>query len=163
MIQKDYNYIDGAAVRKLEYDVYEQNTVLKAKKQYKNNRRAKFRLVLSILAVFAAGLLIVYRFALITQMSYNISKSEKAYNEIRNENSLIRMQVESDTDLTRIKELAETKLGMQKPDKSQIVYVRVPKNDYTVVLNSPETADGIKSNVITGILDKVTGFISLIN
>ena len=163
MIQKDYGYINGTAARKLEYDVYEQNKVLKAKKQYKNNRSAKFKLVLSILTVFTAGLLIVYRFALITQISYNINESEKAYNVIRNENSLIRMQVERDTDLTRIKETAETRLGMQKPDKSQIVYVRVPKNDYTVVLNSPDQTDGIEGNVFTGILDKVAGFINLID
>ena len=163
MIQKDYNYINGNAARQLDYDVYEENKVLKAKKQYKNNRAAKLKLVLSIISVFAAGLLIVFRFALITQMSYNINESEKTYNKIRNENSLIRMQVEKDADLTRIKELAETKLGMQKPDKSQIVYVRVPKSDYTVVLNSPEEADGIKGNVFTGILNKVTGFIDLIN
>lgn len=163
MILKDYSYINGSAARKLEYDVYKQNKVLKAKKQYKNNRLTKFRLVLSILVVFAAGLLIVYRFALITQMSYNINKSEKKYSEIRNENSLIRIQVERDTDLTSIEETAKTRLGMQKPDKSQIVYVRVPKNDHTVVLNTPDQTDGIEGNVSTGILDKVAGFINLID
>ena len=36
------------------------------------------------------------------------------------------------------KEIAETKLGMKKPDKSQIVYIKVPRNDYTVVLKTPE-------------------------
>lgn len=163
MIQKDNNYVSGTAARKLEYDVYEQNSVLKAKKQYKNNKMAKFRLVLSILAVFVAALVVVYRFALITQMSYNINKSEKIYNTIRNENSLMRMQVEKNTDLTRIKELAETKLGMQIPDKSQIVYIRVPKNDYTVVLNSDAEAKDMKGNVFASIINKVTGFINLIN
>ncbi len=163
MIQKDNSYVNGTAARKLEYDIYEQNKVLKAKRQYKNNRAAKFRLVLSIMAVFAAGLLIVYRFALITQISYNINESERAYSKMRNENSLIRLQVERDTDLTKIKEAAVTRLGMQKPDKSQIVYVRVPKNDYTVVLNSPDQADGIEGHAFTGILDKIAGFIDLID
>lgn len=163
MIQKSYSYVNGSAARKLDYDVYEQNKVLRAKKQFKENRAAKFKFLLSILAVFVAGLLIVYRFALITQMSYNINKSEKMYNEIRNENSLIHMQVERDTDLNRIKELAENRLDMQKPDKSQIVYVRVPRNDYTVVLNTPARTDIIEGNVFTGIIDKVAGFISLID
>lgn len=175
MIQKDYSYIngstarkldydvDGSAARKVRYDVYEENKVLKAKKQYKRNRIAKLKLVLSILAVFAAGLLIMYRFALITQISYSINESEKQYNELRNKNSLIRMQVERDTDLTNIKEAAITRLGMHEPDKSQKVYVRVPKNDYTVVLNTPEKADGIEGNVFTAVMDKVAGFISLID
>jgi Cell division protein len=163
LIQKDNNYVSGTAARKLEYDVYEQNNVLKAKKKYKNNRMAKFRLVLSMMAVFIVGFIVVYRFALITQMSYNINKSESVYNQIRNENSLLRMQVEKNTDLTRIKELAETKLGMQKPDKSQIVYIRVPKNDYTVVLNSGEDTEAAKGGLFAGILDKVAGLMNLIN
>lgn len=175
MIQKDYSNInDGTAARKLRtagaaaekkhiYDVYEENKVLKAKRQYKKNRSAKFKLVLSILAVFAAGLLIVYRFALITQVSYEINSKEKIYNELRNENALTRLQVESNTDLTKIKEAAETRLGMHKPDKSQMVYVRVPRSDYTVVLNSPEETDKIEGNVFAGILDKVAGFIRLID
>jgi cell division protein FtsL len=133
---------------------------LKAKKKYKNNRMAKFRLVLSMLAVFIAGFIVVYRFALITEMSYNINKSETMYNQLRNENALIRMQVEKNTDLNRIKELAETRLGMQKPDKSQIVYIRVPKNDYTVLMNSDKESEVVKGGLLTGIIDKVTGFLN---
>lgn len=163
MIQKDYDYISGTAAKKLQYDVYEENTVLKAKKLYKNSRIAKFKLVLSIFAVFIAGLVVVCRFAMITQMSYNISESEKAYNSIRSENSIIRMQVERDTDLTRIKEIAETKLGMQKPDKSQIVYVRVPKCDHTLVMDSGNRSEKIEETVVNSLLNKVLGFINLIS
>ena len=54
MIPKDYEYISGSAARKLEYDVYRENKVLKAKKRYKSNRTAKLKLVLSVLAVLVA-------------------------------------------------------------------------------------------------------------
>lgn len=155
--------MNGTAARQLDYDIYEQNSVLRAKKQYKKSRMAKFKLVLAILAVFAAGFIVVYRFALITQMSYNINKSEKIYNSIRSENSLIRMQVERDTDLTRIKEIAETKLGMQKPDKSQMVYYKVPKNDYTVVMNSDTGSEEMDGNLVNSFFNKFLGFINLIS
>ncbi len=161
MVQKDYSYIQGSAARQLEYDVYEENTVLKAKKRYKSYRKVKFKLVLSILAVLFAGLIVMYRFAAITQLSYNINQKEKIYSELRNENSILKVQVETETDLADIKETAETRLGMQIPDKSQIVYIRVPRNDYTVVMNAQEVSSEADYNIVNTIVNKVAGLVKL--
>lgn len=163
MIQTDHEYINGSTARKLEYNVYEENEVLKAKKQYKNNRKAKARFVISVLVVLVAGLVVMYRFALITQMNYNIYKNEKLYYDIRNENMLMRAQVEKDTDLAGIKEIAETRLAMQKPDKSQVVYIKVPRNDYTVVMNVQEKVEQLDGNTFSLLIDKIAGFINLLN
>jgi cell division protein FtsL len=162
LIQKDYDYIQGATARKIQYDVYEENTVLKAKKRYKNNRKIKFKLVLSILAVLVAGLTVMYRFALITHLSYTINQNEKMYNELRNENSLLKVQIETETDLTDIKETAETRLGMQKPDKSQIVYIKVPRNDYTMVINTQDEAGMDDGNIIKLFINKAAGLVRLL-
>ena len=163
MIQKDYEYINDSTARKLEYNVYEENEVLKAKKQYKNNRKDKVRVVISVLVVLIAGLVVMYRFALITQLNFNIYKSEKLYYDIRNENMLIRAQVEKDTDLQSIKETAETRLAMQKPDKSQVVYIKVPRNDYTVVMNVQDKVEQLDGNTFSLLIDKIAGFINLLN
>lgn len=163
MIEKDYEYIHGSTAKKLNYDVYEENKVLKAKRQYKNNRKAKFKLVVTILAVLLAGLTVVYRYALITQMSYSINQTEKQYYSLRNENSKLRVQLEQDTDLTSIKQLAETKLGMQKPDKSQIVYISVHKNDHTVVINTKEEDAEADANIFTAFISKAAGLFNLFN
>lgn len=170
MIQKDYEYVQGSAARQLQqensearqiqYDVYEQNSVLKAKKQYKNNRKVKLKLVLSILAVFVAALSVMYRFALITQLSYNISQNEKIYSELRNENSILKVAVETQTDLTEIKEIAENRLGMQKPDKDQVVYIKVPRTDYTVVMNTQEAGSG-SDNILRAFIYKLSGLVRL--
>ena len=171
MLQKEYEYVQGSTARKLQpieeienkprYDVYEENTLLKEKRKYKVNRKVKFRLVLSILAVFFAGLTVMYRFALITQLSYDLNRKEQLYNELRNENSMLRVQVETNTDLAQIKEIAETKLGMQKPDRSQIVYIKVPRNDYTVMLNTPEKAGGEDNNFLKTFTKRIAGLIRL--
>lgn len=158
MIQKDYGYVQGSTARQLQYDVYEENTVLKAKKRYKNNRKVKFKLVVSIILVLLAGLTVMYRFAAITQLSYDINKSEKIYNELRNENSMLKVQVETKTDLSEIKEIAETRLGMQKPDKSQVVYVKVPRDDYTVVMKTQDEAGG---NILNVFINKVVALVRL--
>lgn len=171
MIKKDYEYIQGSAAkqlqpnieieRQIQYDVYEENTVLKEKKRYKSNRKVKFRLVLSILFIFFAGLTVMYRFAVITQLSYDLNRMEQQYNTLRNENSILRVQVETNTDLGEIKEIAETRLGMQKPDKSQIVYIKVPRNDYTVVLNTTEKAGGEDDNFFKTFTKRIAGLIRL--
>lgn len=161
MIQKDYSYVQGSAARQLEYDVYEENTVLKAKKRYKNNRKVKLKFVLSILAVLIAALAVMYRYAAITQLSYSINKSESLYNELRNENSILKVHIETETNLTDIKEIAETELGMQIPDKSQIVYINVPRKDYTVVMNTQDAAGGDDSNIMKVFINKVAGLVKL--
>lgn len=161
MIQKDYEYVQGTAARQLEYDVYEENTVLKEKKRYKNNRKVKLKLVLSILVVLFAGLTVMYRFAVITQLSNHINKSEKIYNELRNENSILKVQVETETDLNEIKEIAETRLGMQKPDKSQVVYIKVPRDDYTVVLKTQNEAEWDGGNIFKNFIGKVAGLVRI--
>lgn len=158
MIQKDYGYVQGSTARQLQYDVYEENTVLKAKKRYKNNRKVKFKLVISIILVLLAGLTVMYRFAAITQLSYDINKSVKMYNELRNENSMLKVQVETKMDLAEIKEIAETRLGMQKPDKSQVVYIKVPRDDYTVVMKTQDEAGG---NILNVFINKVVALVRL--
>jgi cell division protein FtsL len=163
LIQTGHEYINGSTARALEYNVYEENEVLKAKKQYKNNRKAKARVVISVLTVLVAGLVVMYRFALITQLNYNIYKSEKQYYDIRNENMQMRAQVEKDTDLASIKEIAETRLAMQKPDKSQVVYIKVPRNDYTVVMNVQDDVEQLDGNTFSLLIDKIAGFINLLN
>ncbi|NTV89454.1 MAG: cell division protein FtsL [Clostridiales bacterium] len=151
MTEYNYNYIDGSAARKLEYDVYEDNELLRAKRQYKDNRKQKAGFVFSLVVVVLAALVVMFRFAMITQISYNINSSEQAYAEMKNNNALLRLQIDKETDLASIRQAAETRLGMQDPDKSQMVYISVPRNDYTVVMNS----DSEKTGPVTAFLEDI--------
>jgi cell division protein FtsL len=133
LLQAGKNYVEGTAAVKLEYDVYSENKVLSKKKEYKANKKIKLRTVCLMLTVFAMGLLLMYRYALITEINYKVSSVESDYNKLRNENSRMKVQIEEQSDLSEIKEVAENKLGMQKPDKYQVVFLNVPKSDFTVV------------------------------
>lgn len=160
MNQRGYEYVYGSAARQLEYDVYEENQVLKAKKTYRSHRKVKLRMVMAILAVFAAGLAVMCRYAIITKISYQINQRQKVYESIRNENSMLRVEIETKTDLNEIKEVAETRLGMQMPDKSQVVYIRVPRNDYTVLMSS-DTGEEKNGNVTSKFISRAAGFLRL--
>ena len=159
MIETEKNYVLGTSARKLSYDVYEENTVLKAKRKQKSNNRAKFNLVLSIFVVFILVSLVIYRYALITELNYNINESLKSYSEIKNENSILKVDIEKDTDLSKIRQIAEDKLGMHKPDKFQVIYVNVPKSDYSIVSKTYESNNANLFVMITDKLGKLTQLI----
>lgn len=159
MIQKGYVY--GTAAEKLDYQVPEENKVPEVKKNDKKSSRIKFKLLLNVFAVFAICFIIIFRYALITELNYKINKSNISYNEIKNENSRIKVELEKDMDLHKVKEVAESRLGMQKPDKFQIVYVNVPKSDFTIVSDSAKD-EKFKGNVFMGILNKIGEFTRLL-
>jgi cell division protein FtsL len=161
LIETEKTYVHGTAAKKLEYNVYEENKVLKAKRKQKSNNRAKFNLILSILVVFAFIFLVIYRYALITDLNYSIDKSIKNYNEIKNENSILKVDIEKDTDLSKIRQIAEDKLGMHKPDKFQVIYVNVPKSDYSIV-SQTYSSSGKNANLFGMITDKLEKLTHLI-
>lgn len=160
MIQKDYEYVQGSTARQLKYDVYEDNKILKEKKRYKNNRKVKLKLVMAILSVLLACLTVMYRYAVITKLNYDINEKIKRYGNLKNENAMLKVQIETETDLSEIKNIAETRLCMQSPDKSQIVYIRVPRNDYTVMMDTQrESTDN--GNAFGIFVNKVAGLMKL--
>ncbi|MCX7843583.1 MAG: cell division protein FtsL [Clostridia bacterium] len=150
-------YVHGTAAEKLEYDVYSENKVLKAKKLQRSNNKAKFKLICAILMMFSVCFFVMYRYAVITELNYKIYQMNKQYNEVRNENSSLRVQIEKECDLNSIREIAVKKLGMQMPDKYQIAYVKVPKHNYTKVAQDYRAGDAkVPDNMIAVLMDKVS-------
>lgn len=155
MVQmKDNDYVYGSLAKQIqyEYDVYEHNKVLKEKKTYRLNRAVKLKAVILILITFAVGFAAVYRYALIADLNYRLSDLEKKYEELVDENTQLKVAIEKNTDLPRIKEIAESRLGMQKPDRYQLVYIKVPKSNYTVTYQEDTNNSG--NNLFSVILAK---------
>jgi cell division protein FtsL len=133
MKKNDYMY--GTSAEKIRDEIYETNKVLKEKRKYRLNRAAKTKMFFSILFLFVLGFLVAYRYALITDLNFSLCRLQTQYEKLRSENSRLKIAIEKDTDLSKIKNIAETKLNMQKPDKYQVVYIRVPKSNFTVISN----------------------------
>ena len=152
---KDNNYVHGTAAKKLEYDVYEENKVLKTKRNNRRNNKIKLNTVALLLMVFAVGCMVMLRYTQITELNYKIDKKEKEYAELKNENRRIEVQIGNELDLRKVKEIAEGKLGMQKPDKYQITYVKVPKKDFTIVSEAAKYEEAKNSNVLTSFMSEV--------
>jgi cell division protein FtsL len=162
LIQKNTdNYIYGSLAEKPIYDAYEENAVLKEKRNAKKYGKSKRRAVFAIFMVFLCCMTLMYRYAVLLNTNYTANKLEQQYEQIKNENSALKVDLEKNTDITYIKNEAEQRLGMNKPDRVQIVYVNVEKNDITVVHNEVQKAKMFNGNVFAAIIDKVGKFIHL--
>ena len=96
----------------------------------KRKLKSQVKLVAGILLIFAGLLVISYRNSLINE-SFNKGESLKAnLAAIQKENEQLKVNLEISLNLSNIEELAEKKLGMQKLDNSQKVYVSLDKQDY---------------------------------
>ncbi len=154
------NYVYGTSAEKIDYDVYKENRVLKEKRKRRSNNKVKFKIIFNIFLAFSLGIIIILRYAMITEMSYNINMKTKELNNIVNENSRLRVEIENNMNLAKVKEIAENKLGMQKPDKYQIVYLNIPKGDFSVV--SERYKEASAEDKINSLLDKVKNLAQLL-
>ncbi|NLP14021.1 MAG: cell division protein FtsL [Clostridium sp.] len=156
------NYIQGTAARKLEYDVYVENKVLSAKKKQRNNNKVKRKAIFCVLVIFALGCLAMYRNAQITEVNYAIDRQLHAYNEIKNENIRLKVDIENSINIQEVKEYAEKKLGMHKPDGHQITYVKIPQKDITIVSEVAQLEESKNSGIFSALLNKVNLIVSML-
>lgn len=123
-------HISGSAARQLGYEGYEQAPSKRIYKNSKNSQKIKFKMILIIVAVFAMCAVVMYRNATITKLGYDIDNLNNEYNAIKNENAHLKVKIENAENLSNIKEIAESKLGLREMESYQIVYVSIPKNDF---------------------------------
>lgn len=145
------NYIYGTAARKIEYVSLSQSPKKKKKIQHKINSKYRFKVLLTILFLFALCMVTMVRYAFITELNYKMEGYNKKYKVIREENSRLRVKNESNMDLESIKEIAENNLGMQKPESYQKVYVKVTKSDFTKVAKNVDDNSGIKEGIFASV------------
>jgi len=127
--QKRYNYEPVP-----EYQDYQRQD---KKQKVVIVRRTKaiirFKAVLCILIFFALGIFILARYSMINQEKRNINKLKADLNEINQVNTQIQVELNRKVDLGEVEKEAIQKLGMQYPDKNQMIYVQIPKTDFTEV------------------------------
>ena len=114
-------------------------------KKLRTERKKKVKLVFCICAGFAILFAISYRYSLISEQFAGIQKLKKELSTIQKENEKLEVKTENELNLNNIEQSAKEKLGMQKLDNKQMVYVTLDKKDYVesaapqIVKNSEES------------------------
>ena len=150
----NYNY--GTAARKLDYsEVKKVNNVQKApkkrviiKKKPINVKMISITTVMLVLAMF-----IVYRYNVISEKNLMaIDFKEELVKQESNISQVI-MNNHKNVDILEVEAYAKQKLGMQKPDKNQVVYIDTMTNGLT-----RNSANG---NFFTEFIEMIKQFINM--
>lgn len=160
-----YQYETSPRKLELEYEPIESPYKQKKKSTAKSKQekvrpkrklKSQVKLVAGILLIFAGLLVISYRNSLINESFSENEGLKTNLAAIEKENAQLRVNLENSLNLSNIEKLAEDKLGMQKLDNSQKIYVNLDKKDY-VESASEEVVMQDEKNWIQDLLDSLLG------
>lgn len=108
---------------------------VQAKKENKKDRSTKkanhkLRAVKYLTIGFFILFAISYRNSLINESFSKKEQLKKDLSAIQKTNEQLQVSIENSLNLNNVEQSAKEKLGMQKPNNSQKVYVSLPKKDY---------------------------------
>ena len=128
-----------SAARKYLYDLSlpEKKTIQKEEKFklikntnknsiYKTN---KVTLVLSTLIIFSMLMVITYRYNVISEKNLGVQKLKEDLVVAKSELATSEIALEQVMDVNYVESYAKQQLGMQKPEKSQLIYVNMESED----------------------------------
>lgn len=126
------------------------------KQQPKRKLKSQVKVVAYIVLIFGSLLVISYRNSLINEKFNHNASLKTQLAAIEKENEQLKVNLENSLNLSNIEKLAEEKLGMQKLDSSQKVYVSLDKKDY-VEPASEEVVIEEETNWLQKILNAILG------
>ena len=121
-----------------------KQTAAKASKVAMMRKRDRTKIVVALVAVFAAIFTISYRNSQIDESFTKNEEMKQAYLAVEKENEQIKVDIENSLNYNHVEQQAKELLGMQKLSNKQTVYVNLPKKDYiqsatkTVVIEKDE-------------------------
>lgn len=116
---------------------YEPRTAVQPVRQVKKgiskraHRKRAFANVSGVLIITFLAFILLARYAMITEMSATVSRLAEEYESLSSAVVQKEFKLEQDVDLKKIEDIAVNQLGMQRPEKYQIVYIDLQNSDYT--------------------------------
>lgn len=126
-----------------------------AKKQVKKQANSQIKVMAYVAIGFSILFAISYRNSVINEKFSEIKTLKSNLAAIQKENEQLEVNIENNLNLQTVEQSAKEMLGMQKLDKSQTVYINLPKQDYV----EPATEEIIKEDN-TSLWEKIVNFIT---
>ncbi len=93
-------------------------------------KKMQAKIFISIAMLCIIMLFVTFRYTRITAKNLELQQLKEDYKKIVSEVNLVNIDVEAKYNLTSVEEYAKQKLGMQKPEIKQIVYVDTRIDNY---------------------------------
>lgn len=126
-----------------------------AKKQVKKQANGQIRIMAYVAIGFMILFAISYRNSVINEKFSEIKTLKSNLSAIQKENEQLEVNIENGLNLQTVEQSAKEMLGMQKLDKSQTVYINLPKQDYV----EPATEEIIREDNLS-LWNKIINFIT---
>lgn len=107
-----------------------KQTVKRNHKQMHSKSKNIRRMCAIVVLAFSAGFMIS-KFVTVHETQQQIASLEKNLSELESNTSQQIFDLEQSVDLTEIEQEAISRLGMQRPEKYQTIYVNVKRDDVT--------------------------------
>lgn len=142
-----------SAVTKKEYSYEDSKKVYKKKKKRVIKRKKRNKITLGILknwflflVVFSLGTVIIFNYSMITEKKMYIKKLDNQISELNDKIDEYNIFLESFNSTNKIESIAKNYLGMNYPNRKQIVFV-----DY----DTEEISDKKEKDISKGFIDKI--------
>ena len=124
------------------------------KKQVKKQAKSQIKVMAYVAVGFIILFAISYRNSVINEKFSEIKTLKSNLAAIQKENEQLEVNIENNLNLQTVEQSAKELLGMQKLEKSQTVYINLPKQDYI----EPATEEIVKEDNLS-LWEKIVNFI----
>lgn len=136
-----------------------------AKKSVRSTKKKKSsKLFIFICAVYMVSIIasLLVKTATITEQKAELTAIKNEYNEIVNLNKKLEVDINSRIDLRKVEEIAIAQLNMNRPKKSQTVYINTQPDDYGEVVadNANRKND---ENIFASLVKTLNGYFAYSN
>lgn len=138
-VETEYDNIRTKVRKTRKLETVKTSSKKKVKTNTKTNVKKNTIKILDVAVCFAILLVISYRYALINSSFEEKEKLKKNFASITKQNEQLKVSIEQQMNVNAIAQQAKEKLGMQKLDNNQKVYVNLEKSDYIESASQVET------------------------
>lgn len=125
-------------------------------------KRINVGIIASILALSVSAGYMISKFVTVNEKRDEAAQLEEKLEHAEASTSQKAFELEQSVDLAEIEKEATTRLGMQRPEKYQIIYINVPTDDVThTTADSVEGMDNSVKNFFSKMFSDIIEFFSI--
>ena len=147
---------DGGREERIEEEVKLKRTKLRAEHK-RELAKTRVAVVCYVLMIILSAVFMIGKNVTDYEGKLLINQKEKELSELQSYTSQKLFELEKNIDLVSVEEAATSRLGMQRPDKKQMVYVNIKQDDVCdlsankvegMAARAREAASDLKQNVL---------------
>lgn len=112
------------------------------------------QMIVCIMVGFIILFTIIFRFSTITQLNCELSELSKEYETLKDSNRKLQAEIGTRINLENVRQIAEEKLNMKTPDSYQKIPVKVPKVNFSTVVQRPQEEEKSLKSLLMAFLQR---------